>query len=77
MPETFQTLIKFLERFEEDVEGRARQEPSEDTRLKLQSLARGDLAGSHQTEIFLLLDRNPEWIGWLAREVKDLRPENG
>jgi hypothetical protein len=73
MTERLQILLKFLERFDGEVQGRARTEPAEDTKVKLRDFARGTLSEKEQTEIFVLLDRNPEWTAWLASEVKGLR----
>ena len=75
MPDTdnFQILSRFLERYGDDVEGRALVEPTGDTRDKIKRLARGTLPESERAELFAVLNRNPDWIGWLAREVKALR----
>jgi hypothetical protein len=73
MAASFQSLLKFLERFDDEVQGRASPEPTGDAKAKLQRLARGALPEPEQAEAFALLDKNPEWIGWLAREVKALR----
>ena len=75
MSERFEVLLKFLERFDDEVQGREMSEPDGDARVKLNSFARGTLPERDQREMFALLDRNPEWIGWLAREVKGLRVE--
>jgi hypothetical protein len=73
MPDTFQILAKFLERFSDEVQGRELQEPTEEIKAKLQRLARGALPKAEKTDLFAQLNRNPEWIAWLAREVKGLR----
>ncbi len=73
MTERLQVLLKFLERFDDEVQGRERTEPAEDTKIKLRDFARGTLPEKEQTEIFVLLDRNPDWTAWLATEVKGLR----
>jgi hypothetical protein len=67
-------LLKFLERFDDEVQGREVTEPAQDTKIKLRDFARGTLPDKEQTEIFVLLDKNPEWTAWLASEVKGLRP---
>jgi hypothetical protein len=67
--------LKFLERFDEEVQGRGLSEPGEDVKTKLQRFARGALPEVEQTEVFVLLDRHPEWTAWLAKEVKALRSE--
>jgi hypothetical protein len=74
MTERLQILLKFLERFDDEVQGRELSEPAEDTKIKLRDFAQGTLPAKDQTEIFVLLDRNPEWTAWLAKEVKGLRP---
>jgi hypothetical protein len=73
MPDTFQILARFLERYGDDVEGRALAEPAVDAKEKLHRLARGTLPEAEQAELFAQLNRNPDWIAWLAREVKARR----
>jgi hypothetical protein len=73
MAERLQILLKFLERFDDEVQGRELSEPAEETKIKLQRFARGTLTDEEQTEIFILLDRHPDWTAWLAKEVKQLR----
>jgi hypothetical protein len=73
MTERLHILMKFLERFDDEVQGREVTEPAEDTKIKLRDFARGTLAEQEQTEVFVLLDKNPEWTAWLANEVKGLR----
>lgn len=73
MAERLQILLKFLERFDAEVEGRELSEPAEETKVKLQRFARGTLSEEEQTEVFVLLDRHPDWTAWLAKEVKGLR----
>jgi hypothetical protein len=74
MTERLQILLKFLERFDDEVQGREQlSEPAEDTKIKLERFARGILSEEEQTDVFVLLDRHPEWTAWLAKEVKGLR----
>jgi hypothetical protein len=74
MTERLQILLKFLERFDDEVQGREQlSEPAEDTKIKLERFARGTLSEEEQTDVFVLLDRHPEWTAWLAKEVKGLR----
>ena len=73
MPDTFHILARFLERYGDDVEGRALPELTGDTQEKLKRLARGNLPEPDRMELFALLSRNPDWVAWLAREVKTLR----
>ena len=73
MAERLQIVLKFLERFEDEVQGREVSEPPEDAKIRLQRFARGNLPEDEQTEVLVLLDRHPEWTAWLAKEVKGLR----
>lgn len=73
MAERLEILLKFLDRFDDEVEGRELSEPSEETKVKLQRFARGTLSQQEQTEVFVLLDRNPKWTAWVAKEVKEFR----
>ena len=73
MTERLQVLLKFLERFDDEVQGREVSEPAEETKIMLKRFAQGTLPEKEQTEVFVLLDRNPQWTAWLAKEVKGLR----
>ncbi len=73
MAERLQVLLRFLERIDDEVQGRELSEPAEEAKDKLQRFARGTLPDKEQTEVFILLDRHPEWTAWLAKEVKGLR----
>jgi hypothetical protein len=73
MSERLQILLKFLERFDDEVQGRELAEPAEEAKDKLQRFARGTLPEKEQTEVFILLDSHPDWTAWLAKEVKGLR----
>ena len=73
MAERLQILLKFLERFDDEVQGRELLEPAQETKDKLQRFARGTLTDQEQTEMFILLDRHPDWTAWLAKEVRGLR----
>ena len=73
MTERLEILLKFLDRFDDEVQGRELAEPAEDTKLKLRDFARGTLSQKDQTDVFVLLDKNPEWTAWLANEVKGQR----
>jgi hypothetical protein len=73
MNDKFQILLKFLDRFDDEVQGRELSEPPAEAKTRLQQFARGGLPEQEQAKIFGLLDENPEWIAWLAQEVKGLR----
>jgi hypothetical protein len=74
MPETFEILAQFLDRFEREVEGRELTQPPEAVSLKLQQFARGTLPEPDRAELLGLLKQNPEWLAPLAQAVKALRP---
>jgi len=73
MPNTFEILTGFLDRYEADVEGRELREPPDEIRVQLRALARGDLARTEQDDLMAILGQHPDWIARLADEVKALR----
>jgi hypothetical protein len=74
MHNTFQILAGFLERHECEVEGRAMvADPPAEAQRQLRLLAAGALPEPDQPKLFAQLNQNPEWVGWLAREVKARR----
>ncbi len=75
MMNTFQVLAAFLEGHGTEVEGRAVAEPPAETRQKLELLAAGKLPEPEQQPLFEALGQNPEWVAWLAREVKGRRSD--
>ena len=77
MANTFEILTRFLERYDDEVEGRQLAEPADEVKIKLRRLARGELPTAEQGELLGLLNRNPHWIGRLADEVKALRADPG
>ncbi len=73
LPDTFQILAGFLERFGDEVEGRELRDMPPEVGVKLRDFARGNLAEADRAELFKLLNENPAWLGRLAEEVKTLR----
>lgn len=73
MAGTFEILAQFLQKFGDEVEGRQATELPQDARAKLTQLAHGKLEPAARTELMAQLSRNPEWVAWLAQEVKSLR----
>jgi hypothetical protein len=73
MPDDFSILAGFLERFDEEVEGRALDEPAEDVQRQLMAFAGGTLAEAERAQVIQLLQAHPQWIPWLAQQVKALR----
>ena len=65
--------MRFLERTEPEVEGRALEEPGPTDRARLRRFARGELPPAEQKELFDRLNRNRRWTAVLADEVKALR----
>lgn len=66
----FNILAGFLDHFGREVEGRELSEPTQEAKAKLEQLARGTLPDAEQAEVWDLLNQNPEWVHWLAQEVK-------
>jgi len=73
MPETFEILANFLERYSTEAEGADFGEPSEETRFKLRQFGAGRLSRKEQDELLEVLKEHPRWIASLAQEVKALR----
>ena len=77
MPNTFETLTGFLARHGAEVEGRESPKLPGEMRDRLQAFARGQLPESEQAELVRRINEYPEWVAFLAEEVKALRaPRN-
>jgi len=72
MPNSFEILSRFLDRFGDDVEGRSREQPSADVQLELKQFVSGALSEAERTELLRRLAANPQWLTLLAREAKAL-----
>jgi hypothetical protein len=77
MPNPFEILAGFLEKFGDEVEGRESEQLPPDVQGKLRELARGNLGESERTQLFTLLNQHPQWLSSLATEVKALRGTPG
>lgn len=75
MATEFEILAGFLAKFGDEVEGREIQEPPKDVQNRMRELALGKLPESERSQLFSLLNENPQWIGRLAEEVKALRTD--
>jgi len=75
MASEFEILAGFLAKFGDEVEGRESQELPQNVQAQLRELARGNLPETERSQLFGLLNSNPQWIGRLADEVKALRTE--
>jgi hypothetical protein len=73
MPNAFEILAGFLERFGDEVEGREAPLPPAEVGDKLRALARGSLPEAEQSQLFSLLNQNPQWVSYLAEQVKAQR----
>ena len=73
MKNTFQVLARFLDHFEDEVEGRELPELTPEVELKLRDFARGNLRGPDQTAVLDMLKHNPQLIARVAEEAKKLR----
>jgi hypothetical protein len=74
MPNNFEILSGFLERFDHEVQGREQSEAPPEIQSQLRELAQGQLPQSQCAELLDLLSRNPAWIARLAEEIKAVRP---
>jgi len=70
-------IFKFLQRFEAEVVGHQGEPPSVEIREKLRRLARGNVSARERAALVDLLQTHPEWIRFLADEVKSLRTKGG
>jgi len=73
MPNNFEILAGFLARYGDEVEGRETVPLPSDVADQLRRFARGQLAGPAQGEIIQQLGQHPDWVAFLATEVKALR----
>jgi hypothetical protein len=73
MHEDGRTIFKFLQRFEAEVIGHQGEPPPIEIRQKLGQLARGAGFGQEWACLLDLLAAHPEWIRFLADEIKLLR----
>lgn len=77
MQNTFEILTGFLDRHGAEVEGRETRTLPNELKTRLQSFARGELSEADQADLIRRLNERPEWIAFLAEEVKALRGQNG
>jgi len=77
MSNSFELLVEFLRRFDDEVEGRALTEPPEPVQRQLQALARGEVSEADRRELMRQLSANPDWVARLAAEVQALRARTG
>lgn len=73
MTNAFEILTRFLDRYGDEVEGRALEDMPPEVQMKLRDFARGNLAGAERDELARRLKENPKWISLLAQEVKGAR----
>jgi hypothetical protein len=73
MPNPFEILAGFLDKFGNEVEGREHEPVPDDIKGKLRELAHGSLSDTERSQLFTLLNQHPQWISALASEIKALR----
>jgi hypothetical protein len=76
MQNTFEILAGFLARYGEEVEGRETSPLPTEIKNKLLAFARGDLTETDQLDLIRRLNERPDWIAFLAGEIKALRTAN-
>jgi hypothetical protein len=77
MSNSFEMLVEFLQRFGDEVEGRALVEPPEPVQRQLEALARGEVSETDRRELMRQLSTHPEWVARLAAELQALRTRGG
>jgi len=73
MQNTFEILAGFLERYGAEVEGRETSPLPAELENKLRAFARGELSEAEQMDLISRLNERPDWIAYLAGEIKALR----
>jgi hypothetical protein len=77
MQNTFEILTGFLARYGADVEGREASPLPAEMIAQLKAFARGDLTEAEQMDLIRRLNERPDWIAFLAGEIKALRMQQG
>jgi hypothetical protein len=77
MANPFEIIVRFLDRFGDEVGGRELQDPPPEIQAMLSGLARGKIPPERRADLFDLLNRNPGWLARLAEEIKATRPHRG
>lgn len=77
MPGDFEQIIQFLSRYQDEVLGHDAMRPEPELRQRLDRFARGECSESEQGDLCHLLTHHPEWVGYLAESIKQLRTANG
>ena len=75
MNDTFQILAGFLDKYSDDVFGRAREDVPRELRDRLRDFAHGDLDDTERARLCKSLKENPQWIPALAQEARTPRGE--
>jgi hypothetical protein len=73
MTEDFAHIVEFLNRFQDEVQGRDLMYPDPELRQRLDRFARGECSQSEQGDLCQMLTRHPEWVVYLAECIKGLR----
>lgn len=73
MPNNFEILAGFLARHDDEVEGHETVPLPAGVADQLRRFAQGQLTGPAQSEIIQQLGQHPDWVAFLATEVKALR----
>lgn len=77
MANDFEQITRFLNRFDDEVQGRDAMRPDPELRDQLERLARGECTDNERTRLCELLSKHPEWVGFLADSIKQMRPAGG
>jgi hypothetical protein len=70
-------LAGFLARYGVEVEGRETSPLPAEMENKLRAFARGALSEEEQLDLIRRLNEHPDWVAYLAGEIKALRMQQG
>ena len=73
MKHEFEIFSQFLEGSPEDVEGCEQLNPPAALQARLRAFAGGTITEAERHAVIGELQAHPQWVPWLAREVKALR----
>jgi hypothetical protein len=77
MPADFKVVFRFLEFTEGEVQGRQSTRPPPKVERLLRGLLSGEIDAPKRRELCELLRGQPQWLAWLAEQIKARRRNSG
>ena len=77
MPADFKVIFRLLELTEGEVQGRQSARPPKQVEGLIQALLSGELDASTRRQLCEVLSREPEWLAWVAEQIKGRRKSSG